>query len=58
MTGPLTFLAWYRHFNEKCQSEASSIGVSDCCLAQDTVPNPIKTYVNKRHTLYSTPIIL
>jgi len=44
MTGPLTFLAWYGHFNEKCQSEASSIGVSDCCLAQGTVQNPINKY--------------
>jgi hypothetical protein len=32
----------YRHFNEKCWSWGSSMGVSDCSVEQDTVQNQIE----------------
>ena len=42
MTIPLTFLPWYRHFNEKYKYKVSYMGVSDCSLAQGSVQNSIE----------------
>jgi hypothetical protein len=42
ITRPLTFLAWYRHINEEWRVSTSSLGMSDCRLAQGTFQNKIE----------------
>ena len=42
MTRPLTFLAWYKHFNKMCRGKGRSMGVGDGSLAQGTIQNLIE----------------